>query len=87
MKIVTREDAIELRRKFDAYTETAEQHEFVLLFIIDRMMTDTIQQCDKHEYWSDIEIQKQLRAMFRVVGDIIGLDTSEYKEDPNEQTE
>lgn len=81
MKIVTREDAIELRRKFDAYTETVEQHEFPLLFMIDRMMAGTIQECDENESWSDIEIQKQLRAMFRVVSDIIGLDASEYKED------
>ena len=28
MKTVTREDTIELRKNFDKYTETAEQHEF-----------------------------------------------------------
>lgn len=48
MKTVTREDTIELRKKFDKYTETAEQHEFALLFIID-MMTRTIQECDENK--------------------------------------
>lgn len=80
MKTVTREDTIELRKNFDKYTETAEQHEFALLLIIDRMMTGTIQKCDESKSWSDPEMQKELRAMFRVVSDIIRLDASEYKE-------
>lgn len=80
MKTITREDTIELRKKFDKYTGTAEQHEFALLFIIDRMMTGTTQECDENKSWSDPEMQKGLRAMFRVVSDIIGLDASEYKE-------
>ena len=80
MKTVAREDTIELRKNFDKYTETAEQHEFKLLFIIHRMMTGTIHECDKNKSWSDPEIQKELRAMFRVVSDIIGLDASEYRQ-------
>lgn len=84
MKTVTREDTIELRKNFDKYTETAEQHEFTLLFTIDRMMTRTIHECDKNKSWSDPKIQKELRAMFRVVSDIIGLDASEYKENETE---
>ena len=80
MKTVTREDTIELRKNFDKQTETAEQHEFALLFIIDRMMTGTIQKCDENKSWSDPEMQYELRAMFRVVSDIIRLAASEYKE-------
>lgn len=84
MKTVTREDTIELRKNFDKYTETAEQHEFALLFITDMMMARTIHECDENKSWSDLEMQKGLRAMFRVVSDIIGLDASEYKENETE---
>lgn len=80
MKTVTREDTIELRKNFDKYTETAEQHQFALLFMIDRMIAGTIQECDENKSWLDPEMQKRLRAMFRVVSDIVGLDASEYKE-------
>lgn len=41
---------------------------------------EVYEEWDENKSWSDPEMQKGLRAMFRVVSDIIGLDASEYNE-------
>lgn len=80
MKEITLEDVRELRRRFDAYTETAEPQEFPLLLMIDIKFTATLKQ---YEETGVIDDQKEARAMFRVVLRIIGGDPSEYAEAQN----
>ena len=68
MKIITREDCEYLKAKFNAYTENAEQHEFVRLITVDMMLEET---------WKDLDYQlknnqEDLRAMFRVILSLIG---------------
>lgn len=77
-KEITVQDCEELVKKFIAYTETAEQHEFATLVIIQSALLKTMREIRKtHKVTS----QKEARAMFRVVLKAIGEDASEYKED------
>ena len=78
MKTITIEDCKELQNKFDSYTDTAEQHEFPILLIVDLKLRHTIEQ---YEEAGCIDDQEQARAMFRVVLKIIGKDYSEYEEE------
>jgi hypothetical protein len=73
MKKVTTQKLGKLIDKFYKYTETAEQHEFVLLFQVDmRIQKTNIEEIVKN--------QKEARAMYRVIASTIGEDYSNYKE-------
>lgn len=80
-KVITVQDCDELYAKFKKYTETAEQHEFVILAMINKMLDMTMIQIHAFNAVPD---QKEARAMFRVVLKAIGQDASEYEEDPDE---
>ena len=72
---ITIYDCLALRKEFQDYCETAEQHEFPLLAMINLMMDKSI---DK---WQTEEInQKEARSMFRCVLKTIGKDFSKYEE-------
>lgn len=86
MKTITLESVNELKKEFEAYTETAEQNEFPLLFIIERKMAQTFEVIEKDASYIE-ENQSELRAMFRVVLSCMGKDTSEYEEITKEQGE
>ena len=76
-KVITVKDCKELTKKFVAYTETAEQHEFAKLVIIQGALLKTMREIRKaHE----VPDQKEARAMFRVVLSAIGDDIAEYEE-------
>ena len=68
-------DCRELYNRFIKYTETAEQHEFARLAMINMMLDITM------EKWHDPINQKEARAMFRVVLGAIGDDIAPYKEE------
>lgn len=76
-KEITVQDCIELKEKFDKYTETAEQHEFVILAMVDMRLTNSINIITETNKVKD---QKEARAMFRTVLKVIGKDYSEYEE-------
>lgn len=84
MKEITLEDVRELRKQFDAYTETAEPYEFPFLLLIDIKFATTLKQ---YEETGVIDNQKEARAMFRVVLKTIGGDPSEYAEAQNAEGE
>ena len=75
MKTITMNDCKELYKRFTEYTETAEQHEFAKLAMINMMLDTTM------AHWSDPVDQKEARAMFRVVLGAIGKDITPYKEE------
>ena len=77
-KDITVQDCEELVKKFIAYTETAEQHEFATLIIIQSALLKTMREIRKT---GKVASQKDARAMFRVVLKTIGEDCSEYEED------
>lgn len=79
MKTITLKSVNELKKEFEAYTKTAEQNEFPLLFIIERKMAQTFEVIEKDASYIK-ENQSELRAMFRVVLSVMGKDTSEYEE-------
>ena len=66
-------DCEQLYQKFLEYTETAEQHEFPLLALVNMMLD-----ASKLRGW-DMP-QKEARAMFRTVLRVIGEDFSMYEE-------
>ena len=74
MKTITMTDCKELYNRFIKYTETAEQHEFAKLAMINMMLDMTMAQ------WSNPIDQKEARAMFRVVLGAIGEDITSYQE-------
>lgn len=76
-KVITVKDCEDLVKKFIAYTETAEQHEFATLTLIQVQLYKTMREINKTREIAD---QKEARAMFRVVLSAIGEDISEYKE-------
>jgi hypothetical protein len=75
MKTITMADCRELYHRFTKYTETAEQHEFAKLAMINMMLDTTMAR------WSDPIDQKEARVMFRVVLGAIGEDITPYKEE------
>ena len=75
---ITAKDCEELYNKFIKYTETAEQHEFAMLAIVN-MRLDV----EKSRNW-DMP-PKEKRAMFRVVLKTIGGDYTQYEEEENAQ--
>ena len=78
MKIITVQDCEELKQKFDKYCETAEQHEFPILAIINMKMDTTMEHIRDA---GEVTNQKDIRAMFRVVLRAIGEDPTEYEEE------
>ena len=78
MKIITVQDCEELKQKFDKYCETAEQHEFPILAIINMKMDETMEHIRDA---GEVTNQKDIRAMFRVVLRAIGEDPTEYEEE------
>ena len=76
--VITVEDCENLYRRFVVYTETAEQHEFPLLAMVNFKLDSTMARIrSTGAVWD----QKDARAMFRVVMGLIGEDTSMYEED------
>lgn len=78
MKMITVKDCEDLREKFEKYCETAEQHQFPLLLMIDIMMQKTMKEI---RVSGEVENQEEAREMFRVVLMIIGEDSKEYQEE------
>lgn len=76
-KEITVQDCDELYDKFKKYTETAEQHEFPRLAMINFKLNATLPQLRASGVVKD---QREARAMFRVVLKTIGEDASEYEE-------
>ncbi len=77
MKTITVRDCHELRDKFESYCETAEQHEFPILAMVNLRLDATIAKIDGD---GEVKNQKDARAMFRVILKIIGEDFSAYEE-------
>lgn len=78
MKIITVQDCEELKQKFDKYCETAEQHEFPILAIVNMKMDATMEHIRDA---GEVTNQKDIRAMFRVVLRAIGEEPTEYEEE------
>jgi len=78
MKEITVQDCEELKGKFDAHCDTAEQHEFPMLLMINLKMDATL---ERIRAAGAVEDQKDTRAMFRVVLKTIGEDAGEYEEE------
>lgn len=78
MAEITVKDCEELYDRFIKYTQTAEQHEFARLAIVNARLDES-----KRLGW-DMP-QKERRAMFRVVLKIIGGDYTQYEEEENVQ--
>ena len=64
MKEITITDCKQLRTEFDNYLETAEQHEFVKLFVIDTKFKKTLA---TYKQKGTVINQGDANAMFRVV--------------------
>ena len=78
MKQITVADSLELQKLFQKYYETAEQHEFIKLILIQLRIDKYI---SRLQQVGKIENQKEANAMFRVVLGAIGKDFSDYEED------
>ena len=78
MKQITVADSLELQKLFQKYYETAEQHEFIKLILIQLRMDKYI---SRLHHIGKIKNQNQANAMFRVVLGAIGKDFSDYKEE------
>ena len=63
--MITLDECLELQRKFKKYCETAEQHEFPLLMLLDIKMEHTIRNFENTS-------QDELSSMFRVVSQVMG---------------
>lgn len=81
-KIITVEDCMNLRERFENYCSHAEQHEYPLLLMVDIRLRATIDRIKAH---GTVENQKEARAMFRVVLKVIGEDNSLYREQEREK--
>lgn len=77
MKEITITDCENLYNEFKKYCETAEQHQFETLLMIDIKLTQTI---EKIISVGKVENQKEIMSMFRVVLKTIGKDYSKYVE-------
>lgn len=78
MKTITVQDYLNLSEKFKKYCETAQQHEFRKLFIIQKMLDQEIKSITKKGV---VEDQEDARDTFRVVLKYIGGDISDYLEE------
>lgn len=77
MKEITINDCKDLQMEFQQYCTTAEQHQFMILTMIDVQLNRTI---EKFMFDGKVENQADARAMFRVVLKTIGKDYSEYRD-------
>ena len=77
MKEITKQDCFDLKAKFDKYCETAEQHQFPLLLMVNIKLDQTLDDIKK---LNKLPSQETCRAMFRVVLKVIGEDYSAYEE-------
>ena len=73
MKEITEEMLNELVDKFHKYTETAEQHEFVVLAMVQQRIENT-------NISKIVNNQREARAMYRTIARVIFEDYSEFKE-------
>lgn len=80
-KEITLRDCLDLKTEFDKYCETAEQHQFPILAMVNIRMDNTLAGLKQR---GRVENQKDIRAMFRVVLKIMGRDFSEYVEQEGE---
>ena len=69
MKEITKQDCFDLKTKFDKYCETAEQHQFPLLLMVNIKLDQTLDDIKK---FNKLPSQETCRAMFRVVLKVIG---------------
>lgn len=71
----TIEECRDLQNQFNKYTETAEQHEYPLLMIVDFKLRSTMENIEAKgvNYLPEDEIE----SMFRVVRKIIGEDLND----------
>ena len=70
-RTVTEQDLISLIEKFKTYTETAEQHEFTTLVILEILI-------EKTNVSNIVKNQKAARAMYRSIARAIGVDYSDF---------
>lgn len=77
MKEITIADCQQLRERFLKYCDSAEQHQFPMLAMINVRLNATVEALEKA---GEVQDQKNARAMFRVVLKVMGEDFSEYKE-------
>lgn len=80
-KEITLQDCEQLYKRFEKYTETAEQHEFAMLIMIHNMLDKSMSRLRTDGTVTD---QEEARAMFRVVLKTIGEDASTYEEDKSD---
>lgn len=73
MKIITEQMLTKLIEEFKSYTETAQQHEFVKLAMIQARI-------EKTNIKEIVNNQSEARAMYRVISSTIGKDCTEFKE-------
>lgn len=73
MKIITEQMLTKLIEEFKGYTETAQQHEFVKLAMIQARI-------EKTNIKEIVNNQSEARAMYRVISSTIGKDCTEFKE-------
>ena len=73
MKIITEQMLTKLIEEFKDYTETAQQHEFVKLAMIQARI-------EKTNIKEIVNNQSEARAMYRVISSTIGKDCTEFKE-------
>lgn len=78
MRDITLQDVRDLRARFDQYLQTAEQHQFALLVMVDGKFRNTLKH---YEEIGQVDDQKDANAMFRVVLKTMGQDFSEYMEE------
>lgn len=73
MKEVTKRDLIRIIKRFDKYTETAQQYELFPLALCQRLIEHT-------NLTQIVKNQKAARAMYRSIAKCIGEDYSDYEE-------
>ena len=73
MKEVTKRDLVHIIKRFDRYTETVGQHEFITLALCQRLIEHT-------NLTQIVKNQKNARAMYRSIAKCIGEDYSDYEE-------
>lgn len=73
MKQIEEKDLIDMVEKFNKYTETAEQHEFPLLAMIEFAIQGT-------NITEIVDDQENAKAIYRSIAKVIGKDYSEFKE-------
>ena len=80
MKQITVDDCYELENEFRTYCETAEQHEFFALIIINSQLGPSVKEFAEESENGIVLDQKAANAMFRVVLRVMGKDFFEYME-------